>query len=167
MAPIVISDYDPDWPSRFASLASAVSNALGPVLLRIEHVGSTSVPELAAKPIIDIDAVVRPADVPEAIRRLATIGYTHAGDLGIPGREAFSTPDSLPAHHLYVCPINSPALAEHLQFRDALRADPVLATEYAQLKRNLAARFASDREGYCDAKTEFIRGVLARQVVRV
>ncbi len=167
MAPIVISDYDPDWPSRFTSLAAAVSKTLGPVLLRIEHVGSTSVPGLAAKPIIDMDAVVRPADVPEAIRRLSTLGYAHQGDLGVAGREAFSTPDSLPAHHLYVCPINSPALAEHLQFRDALRAGPVLANEYAQLKRNLAARFRFDRDGYCDSKTEFIRGVLARRVVRV
>ena len=79
MAAVVIVEYDPAWPSRFASLAATVSAALGPVVLRVEHVGSTAVPGLPAKPVIDLDAVVRPADVLEAIGRLAAIGYIHLG----------------------------------------------------------------------------------------
>jgi GrpB-like predicted nucleotidyltransferase (UPF0157 family) len=89
MAAVVISHYDPSWPSLFASLASSVAAALGPVLVRVEHVGGTAVPSLPAKPIIDLDVVVQPADVAEAIRRLSGLGYTHLGDLGVTGREAF------------------------------------------------------------------------------
>jgi GrpB-like predicted nucleotidyltransferase (UPF0157 family) len=162
MSTIVIVEYDPAWPSRFASLAAAVTAALGPVLVRVEHVGSTAVPGLPAKPIIDLDAVVRTADVPEAIGRLAAVGYVHLGERGVAGREAFATPAGAAPHHLYVCPIGSPSLAEHLRFRDALRADGRLAAEYGRLKRHLAARFARDREGYCEAKTGFIRAILAR-----
>jgi GrpB-like predicted nucleotidyltransferase (UPF0157 family) len=160
MAAVVIVDYDPSWPALFASLAHSVAAALGPILLRVEHVGSTSVPGLAGKPIIDLDVVGQPADVAEAIRRLSTLGYTHRGDLGITGREAFGAPAGAPAHHLYVCPIGSPALAEHLRFRDALRADPELAAAYGNLKRQLAAQYGADREGYNQAKTAFVRSAL-------
>jgi GrpB-like predicted nucleotidyltransferase (UPF0157 family) len=160
MAAVVISDYDPSWPSLFASLASSVSAALGPVIVRVEHVGSTAVPGLPAKPIIDLDVVVQPADVGKAVRRLSGLGYAHLGDLGVTGREAFTAPAGTPAHHLYVCPIGSPALAEHLRFRDSLRADAELAAEYGLLKQHLAARFGSDRDGYCQAKTAFIRAAL-------
>jgi GrpB-like predicted nucleotidyltransferase (UPF0157 family) len=163
MSGIVIVEYDPSWPSRFATLAATVTAALGPVLVRVEHVGSTAVPGLPAKPVIDIDAVVRPADVVEAIGRLAAVGYIHQGERGVAGREAFAAPAGAAPHHLYVCPVGSPALAEHLQFRDALRADGRLAAEYGRLKRRLAARFGRDRDGYCEAKTGFIRAVLARQ----
>jgi GrpB-like predicted nucleotidyltransferase (UPF0157 family) len=161
MAAVVITDYDPSWPSLFASLANSVAAALGPVLVRVEHVGSTAVPGLPAKPIIDLDVVVQPADVAEAVRRLSGLGYVHRGDLGVTGREAFATPAGTPDHHLYVCPVGSPALAQHLRFRDALRADAALAAEYGLLKRHLAARFGSDRDGYCEAKTGFIRAALS------
>jgi GrpB-like predicted nucleotidyltransferase (UPF0157 family) len=165
MAAIVIVDYDSAWPSHFASLAAAVSTALGPVLVRVEHVGSTAVPGLPSKPIIDLDAVVRPENVPEAISRLATTGYLHLGERGVTGREAFAAPAGSMPHHLYVCPVDSTALSEHLRFRDALRADGRLAAEYGRRKRDLAARFGCDRDGYCEAKTGFIRAILARQEV--
>ena len=87
MSAVVIVAYDPAWPSRFASLAATVSAALGPVLVRVEHVGSTAVPGLPAKPIIDLDAVVLAVDVPGAIGRLAAAGYIHQGDLGVAGRK--------------------------------------------------------------------------------
>jgi GrpB-like predicted nucleotidyltransferase (UPF0157 family) len=161
----VIVDYDPAWPSLFASLSAKLSAALEPVLVRVEHVGSRAVPGLPAKTIIDLDAVVRPADIPEAIDRLAAVGYIHLGERGVPGRESFATPAGSEPHHLYVCPVESPALAEHLRFRDALRADGRLAAEYGRLKRSLAARFGSDREGYCEAKTGFIRAILERSAV--
>jgi GrpB-like predicted nucleotidyltransferase (UPF0157 family) len=160
MDAVVIVDYDPEWPSRFASLADTVSAALGPVLVRVEHVGSTSVPGLAAKPIIDLDAVVLPPDMPEAIGRLTALCYIHQGQRGVSGREAFAAPDGAVPHHLYLCAADSQALADHLRFRDALRADARLAAEYGRLKRRLAARFGCDRDGYCEAKTEFIRAAL-------
>jgi GrpB-like predicted nucleotidyltransferase (UPF0157 family) len=162
MEPVVIVDYDPAWPALFASLAARVSAALGPVLVRVEHVGSTAVPGLAAKPVIDLDAVVPPGQVPEAVRRLAEVGYVHRGERGVAGREAFAAPAGLPPHHLYVCPADSPALADHVRFRDVLRADGELAAEYGRLKRRLAAQFGSDRASYCEAKTEFVRAALSR-----
>jgi GrpB-like predicted nucleotidyltransferase (UPF0157 family) len=161
MVAILISDYDPSWPERFTQLARSVAAVLGPMLVRVEHVGSTAVPGLAAKPIIDLDVVVQPADVAEAVHRLSALGYTHRGDLGVTGREAFAAPAGTPAHHLYVCPVGSLALAEHLRFRDALRANAQLAAGYGLLKRQLAARFGTDRNGYCEAKTGFIRAALS------
>src|SRR5271168_241502 len=103
--PVIVVDYDLQWAEVFAELRSTLAAALGGLAVAIEHVGSTAVPGLPAKPIIDIDVVVpSPAKVPEAIARLATIGYVHQGDLGIAGREAFASPPNTPAHHLYVCP---------------------------------------------------------------
>jgi GrpB-like predicted nucleotidyltransferase (UPF0157 family) len=157
---IVIADYNPAWPVQYEALARTVAAALGSVLLRIEHVGSTAVQGLAAKPIIDMDAVVRAEDIPEAIRRLKAIGYIYKGDQGIVGRETFRTTMDATPHHLYVCPPESLELRAHLHFRDMLRANPVLMMEYAELKRALAIRFGTDRAGYCEAKTSFVKNVL-------
>jgi GrpB-like predicted nucleotidyltransferase (UPF0157 family) len=160
--PVVIAAYDPRWPARFAQLRDRLTAALGPLALRIEHVGSTAVPGLAAKPIIDLDVVVAtPDDLPAVIGRLRPLGYTHEGDLGVPGRDAFAAPPGSPPHHLYVCPAGSPALARHLALRDRLRADPAAARAYADLKRALADRFRNDRVAYTDAKTAFIDALLA------
>jgi GrpB-like predicted nucleotidyltransferase (UPF0157 family) len=126
---------------RQAIPAGSVSAVLGPVLVRVKHVGSTSVPGLPAKPVIDLDVVVRPADVSEAVRLLSGLGYAHLGNRGVTGREAFAAPAGTPAHHLYVCPVGNPVLVDHLRFRDFLRADAKLAAEYALLKRQLAVRF--------------------------
>ena len=120
-------------------------------------------PGLPAKPVIDLDAVVRPADVPEAISRLAAVGYIHlgercarAGGVRLACRCVAAPPVRLPVH--------SPALAEHLRFRDTLRADRQLADEYGRLER-AGARYGCDRDGYCEAKTGFIRAALARRTV--
>jgi GrpB-like predicted nucleotidyltransferase (UPF0157 family) len=99
--PIVISEYDPAWPALFCELRDGLPAGLRMRARSIEHVGSTAVPGLAAKPIIDIDVVV--ADQPgvaEAIAMLAAAGYPHKGDAGVPGREAFDQPPHLPEHHL-------------------------------------------------------------------
>jgi GrpB-like predicted nucleotidyltransferase (UPF0157 family) len=159
--PILIAAYDPRWPARFAHLRDHLAAALGPLALRIEHVGSTAVPGLAAKPIIDLDIVVAtPGDLPAVIERLHPLGYTHEGDLGVPGRDAFAAPPGSPPHHLYACPLGSPALARHLALRDRLRTDPEAAAAYADLKRALAARFHDDRTAYTEAKTAFIDSLL-------
>jgi GrpB-like predicted nucleotidyltransferase (UPF0157 family) len=160
--PVVIVDYDPSWPATFQQLRDRLTATLGQLAVAIEHVGSTAVPGLAAKPIIDLDVVIADlTDLPAVIERLRPLGYLHEGDLGVPGREAFTTPAGAPTHHLYVCPIGTPALSRHLAFRDALRADPGAADAYGDLKRILAARLGDDRAGYTEAKSAFIEQVLA------
>src|ERR1700722_3643334 len=153
---IVVVDYDPSWPPTFASLRAPVWDAVRDVALAVEHVGSTAVPGLAAKPIIDIDVIVSArAETRAAVDRLAAVGYVHQGNLGIEGREAFESPAGLPAHHLYVCVQGSAALINHLTLRDYLRGHPDRATAYGQLKQQLAAQFPTNIDKYVAGKTDF------------
>jgi GrpB-like predicted nucleotidyltransferase (UPF0157 family) len=155
--------YDPQWPVLFSELHDRIWPTLRDVALAVEHVGSTAVPGLAAKPVIDLDVVVASRrEVPLAIARLADLGYEHRGNLGIEDREAFVTPAALPAHHLYVCPHDSVALRNHLVLRDHLRSHPSDAAAYGQLKIHLAQQFPDDIAAYVEGKTEFILSILAR-----
>ena len=162
---IVVKGYDPAWPRLFEKLRGRVLDALGEELVvTVEHVGSTAVPGLAAKPVVDIDAVVSSTeDVPLAIERLERAGYRHEGDLGIPGREAFEPPVGVPWHHLYVLPAGGEELRRHLAFRDHLRAHPREAAAYADLKREAARRVGGDRRSYTDAKKEFVERAVAQR----
>jgi len=160
--PIIVVPYDPAWPARFESEAQRIQGALGAEALRVEHVGSTAVPDLAAKPVIDILLGLRtwPATA-EAIAALVALGYEHRGDGNVPGREYFrwGVPRTFQIH---ACAHNGSFWREHLAFRDLLRREPKTARDYAALKRDLAERFRSDRLGYTDAKAPFIRAVLER-----
>jgi GrpB-like predicted nucleotidyltransferase (UPF0157 family) len=159
--PVVIADYDAGWPALFECLAEPVRAAVASLGARVEHVGSTSVPGLAAKPLIDIDVVVpSPADVPEAIERLRALGYVYQGDKGITGREAFLWPAGAPVHHLYVVVEGGDPYTSRIRFRDRLRRDRGMAEEYGALKRRLADEHGADRLGYTDAKTAFITAAL-------
>jgi GrpB-like predicted nucleotidyltransferase (UPF0157 family) len=161
--PVVIVDYDPHWPDLFRELRAPVVAALVDLVVLVEHVGSTAVPGLAAKPIIDMDVVVPSlADIPEAILRLASLGYVHQGDLGIPGREAFISPAGKPRHHLYVCALDGEELRRHRAFRDYLLTHLDDARAYGALKKAAALRFAEDRAAYTEAKTQFVEAVLQR-----
>ena len=162
--PVVLVDADPAWRDTFARIRERVAGALGDLALAIEHVGSTAVPGLPAKPIVDVDIVVPVGGVSAAIERLATLGYVHRGDLGIAGREAFVRPPGTPPHHLYVCARDAPECRRHLLFRDFLRAHPDAALAYADLKRDLARRFRDDRAAYGQAKSAFVEDVLRRAV---
>jgi len=155
--PVEIVDYDPTWPAEFERIAARALAALGPLGIRAEHLGSTAVPGLAAKPVIDL-AIVVPSghDLPAAVDALATLGYAHEGDLGVPGREAFRCPSGERRHHLYVCVEGAAELDRMRAFRDRLRADPVEAAAYAALKREIAAQHRHDRVAYTDAKTEYV-----------
>ena len=159
--PVVVSDYDDAWPGLFRRIAEPVQEALGELVVAVEHVGSTAVPGLAAKPVIDIAVVRSPADVPEAIDRLRKLGYVHQGDKGIAGREAFMWPPHMPRHHLYVVVAGSKPHADHVRFRDYLRTHPDVAHGYATFKKSLAEQHRNDRARYADAKAEFISRVLA------
>ena len=173
MQPIEIAAYDDRWRTEFDELAGVLSASLRDAASRIEHVGSTSVPGLAAKPILDVDVVIADhARFPLVRTRLGELGYVHLGDLDVPGREAFgrsgaAVPKAEPPrhwmeHHLYVCVEGARELRRHIAFRDHLRANPSDADAYATLKRELARRFTDDREAYTDAKSEFVESILAR-----
>ena len=154
---IEVVPYDPAWPAQFEAIAAPIRAKLGPLALSVEHVGSTSVPGLAAKPIIDLDVVISiRLQLPEIVSKLAELGYVHEGNLGIPGREAFMWPDGNGRHHLYVCSVNTPNLHYHLLFRDYLRQHPDKALEYGQLKEELARQYPGDMDGYSEGKQDLI-----------
>jgi GrpB-like predicted nucleotidyltransferase (UPF0157 family) len=160
--PVVVIDYDPNWPEEFERLKSRVVDALGEVVVRVEHVGSTAVPGLTAKPIVDLYAVVD--DMDRATELLAALGYKAEGELGVPGRRGFSWPAGEKRHHLYICPPDHAGLASVVRFRDYMRTHPEEALEYGELKRKLAIRHRNDQEAYADGKTLFIEAVLERSV---
>jgi GrpB-like predicted nucleotidyltransferase (UPF0157 family) len=166
--PITVVDYDPRWPALFESLRAEVAGVLGDLAQTIEHVGSTAVPGLAAKPIIDVDVLLRSAsELSVCIERLAGIGYKHRGDLGVPEREAFAAPPGRPAHHLYVCPPESREFRRHVALRDYLRTHPSDASAYGELKRSLAVRYRDERSAYNDGKKEFVEALLRSAAPRL
>lgn len=156
--------YDSSWPVLFAAEAERLQEhfrAAGlPVML--EHMGSTAIPGLAAKPILDILAgYPEGADRHPYINVLTSADYVHRGEQGIPGREFFRRGDPR-AYHIHLAAIDGPFWRNHLAFRDRLRADDVLRDAYAKLKRDLAARFPKDREAYIAGKESFVHEVLGR-----
>jgi GrpB-like predicted nucleotidyltransferase (UPF0157 family) len=163
-APILLVDYDPGWPAAFESERGRLSEVLGEWLTGpIEHIGSTAVPGLRAKPVLDIMAGVESleASLPaiQAVSRLSYVHYPYRAEV----MHWFCKPS--PAHrthHLHLVPVGSPLWNERLKFRDVLRSDPALAAEYADLKTLLARRYRNDREAYTDAKSAFVARVLTR-----
>ena len=160
---IVLADPDPSWPQVFASIKSELEATLADVdVLAIEHVGSTSVPGLAAKPIIDVDVVVRRESVAAAIAAMEAGGYSYLGDMGIEDRHAFRPPGGV-KRNVYVTVEGCLSLRNHLGVRDVLRADPELRAEYGDLKRHLATQFtAAEIDAYVIAKSVVLRRVLAK-----
>jgi len=164
---IKIVDYDPAWPVTFEALHVVLLRNLRPWVEKIEHVGSTAVPGLAAKPIIDIDIVIASkSTLPVVIGELKKLGYEHEGNLGIDDRDAFTrtsnhTPNdgrdiAWPQHHLYCCIKGGISLRNHLYFRDYLRSHPDKAAEYGGLKKLLALRYPFMPDLYVNSKTHFI-----------
>lgn len=159
---IEVVPYDEAWPARFAEIRALVAAALGELCIGIEHVGSTSVPGLWAKPIIDLDVVISSRQVFPAVRdTLAALGYAHRGNLEIPGREAFQRPEGTFPHHLYVCSVDTPNLHDHLLLRDTLRARADLRERYAAVKREMAALHPHDIDAYIDGKGPVIEEIMA------
>ncbi len=159
---VTVEPYSRAWANHFNSIRNEIGEAMGGLALRIEHVGSTSVPGLSAKPIIDIDVVIRDESVlEEAVCRLETIGYRHEGNLGIEGREAFryDGKDHLQKHHLYVCTQDSAELKRHTAFRDYLRSHPEAVREYSRIKEEGAALYPDDIEKYIGHKSPFIERI--------
>jgi GrpB-like predicted nucleotidyltransferase (UPF0157 family) len=160
--PVRLVRYDPSWPAKFEAERARIRNAIGDwVVDGIHHVGSTAVPGLEAKPIIDILVGVRDLEESRAcFEPLARLGYLHAPYLA-DQMHWFCKPDpNRRTHHLHLVPAGSERYLDELAFRDRLRSDAGLAQRYAALKRRLAVQFEHDREAYTDAKGEFIRRAL-------
>jgi GrpB-like predicted nucleotidyltransferase (UPF0157 family) len=160
--PVIVVDYDQNWPELYQLFSERIADSLGDIAAAIEHVGSTAVPGLAAKPIIDIDVLLAAHELlPTAIERLTILGYSYQGNLGIAEREAFRAPVGDPPHHLYVCPPGSREFQRHLAFRDYLRTHPLEAKTYGDLKKSLARRFREDRNAYLAGKEDFVTRLTA------
>lgn len=157
---IEVVDWSPRWAEQFEEVAAVLSRALADVRsARVEHVGSTSVPGLAAKPILDVDVIVDPEDVPAAVAALESVGYVHRGDLGVTGREAFLAPDE-PRRNVYVCTAGTANVRNHLAVRDVLRRRADLREAYDSVKRALSADPGMDIDTYIAGKSAVLQEVL-------
>ena len=161
---VIVLPYDLSWEKAFEDIKSEIEAALGELILSVEHVGSTSVKGMSAKPCIDLDIVIEdtvPLD--RVIQKLDAIGYIYEGDLGIKGREAFRYTDKphLMNHHLYVCRESSDELKRHLAFRDFLRSDPDAARKYSAVKEKAASLFPNDIDKYIEYKSPCISELYA------
>ena len=160
----LVSEYNPAWPSWFLRVREVLAERLGATCLAIEHVGSTAVPGMTAKPIIDIIVVIERDMFQTVSALLDELGYRHQGDLGIQGREAFrlescAVTAGLPPHHLYVCPRESEELKKQIAFRDYLRANPEWVLRLSELKRSLCEQHGADREAYMEGKSAMVQEI--------
>ena len=156
---VIVLPYDKAWNSAFEDIKKEIENALGGLIIGVEHVGSTSVEGMPAKPCIDLDVIISDYSLFDAVvKKLAAIGYIHEGDLGIKDREAFKYSDKphLMTHHLYVCPQYSEELRRHITFRDFLRTNPEAVRQYSQVKETAARLFPDDIDKYINYKSPCI-----------
>lgn len=171
---MLIQEYNKSWIEDFNKISHVLNKSLINLIVSIEHIGSTSVPNLAAKPIIDIDIIIKNYASFSVVKSvLENIGYYHNGNQGIENREVFKRAkllnhkvlDSIP-HHLYVCPTDSAELKRHLLFRDYLRENTDAKIEYQNLKFRIAEESNQDRKKYADLKelkaAEFFKNVIAK-----
>lgn len=160
---ITVLDYDPAWAERFRALRAEYATAFadaGVPVVSIEHVGSTAVPGLAAKPVIDVDIVVEAEEVEAASNVLISLGFLPEGELGIPLRWAFQEPERLSGTNTYVVVSGSLSLRNHIAVRDILRSDEALREEYSEVKKRVAAT-AGDIYEYGRGKNSTVQRILA------
>lgn len=159
-----VEPYNPDWPAAFQREAARLRPVFGKNLVALHHIGSTAVPGLAAKPILDIMPVVWELEqVDERTRQFERLGYECLGEFGIPGRRYFRKGGADRTHQIHVfAASDGDNIRRHLAVRDYLRSHPAEASAYGALKRELAARFPEDIEGYCDGKDAFVKALEQR-----
>jgi GrpB-like predicted nucleotidyltransferase (UPF0157 family) len=158
-AKVVVLPYDAAWKDAFEKIKKELEDAIGELVIGIEHVGSTSVEGLSAKPCIDIDVIIKDYSVfDDVVKAFGDIGYIHEGDLGIKDREAFkySNKEHLMQHHLYVCPQYSEELHRHITFRNFLRENPDAVKKYGDVKTKAAELFFDDIDKYIAYKSPCI-----------
>jgi len=160
---LIVLPYDSNWKIEFERIHDYLMEQIGELVIEIKHVGSTSVPGLCAKPIIDIVAVMESYDMfPAIVSRLEKVGFRHKGDGGIKEREVFKRliVDDFMDYHFYVCPKDSEESRRQTIFRNALLNNKDIADEYGKLKMRLIEEVNGDRVLYTDSKTDFILRVI-------
>jgi len=156
---VVVLPYDRTWEFAFEEIKREIEVEISNLIIGIEHIGSTSVEGLSAKPIIDIDIIIKDYSVFDAlVKKLEAIGYIHEGNLGIEDREAFRYSDKphLQQHHLYVCPQQSEELHRHIAFRDFLKSNSEAVKKYGAIKEKAAQLFPDDIEKYIEYKSSCV-----------
>lgn len=157
---VIVTTYNPLWTAMFRAEALDLSEVFGENLLDIHHIGSTSVPGLKAKPIIDIMPIVKDIQVIDTLgEKMQELGYEAMGEYGIPQRRYFRKGGENRTHHVHVFEVGSEHIERHLAFRDYLRAHLDEATRYGDLKEALAKRYPEDIEAYMDGKNDYIKRV--------
>ena len=164
---IDVVPYDPAWPEKYEQEARLITQLFTDLLVSIHHIGSTAIPGIQAKPVIDILVVVQNIDqVDDFNPAMIQLGYTPRGEYGIPGRRYFKKDaQGFRSHHVHVYPQGHKNIALHLNFRDYLRAHHEKAQAYSKLKEKLAQQFREDSQGYTEAKTDFIEGINRRAAI--
>ncbi|EOI3554320.1 GrpB family protein [Cronobacter dublinensis] len=160
---ITLENYDPAWPERFRQEADTLRATLGEIIVAVHHIGSTSVPGLAAKPVIDMLLEVTDVSLLDAFAAaMQAQGYTPRGEYGIPGRRYYVKGDAVRTHHLHAFAAGSAHVTRHLAFRDYLRAHDDIAQEYAQIKLAAARDSGHQSDIYSALKNDFIASVERR-----
>ncbi len=162
---VVVVDYDPQWPCMFKAEADRIRDVFGKEIMAIHHIGSTAVPGLKAKPIIDIMPLVRDIEAVDKFSdKMIALRYEPRGEFGIPGRRYFQKGGDNRTHHVHIFQFDSSDVERHLAFRDYLRQHADDAKRYGELKESFAKRFPDDIEAYCDGKNEFIKKLEQRAI---
>ncbi|MFT4146002.1 MAG: GrpB family protein [Mobilitalea sp.] len=158
---IIVVPYDENWIIEFKKIKDEVLSVICDDIISFEHIGSTSVPGLWAKPIIDINVIVENTKLPLVIEKLFSIGYLHEGNLGIEGREAFKYSDKphLMQHNLYVSTKDSAEYKRHIAFRDYLRSHPLDCIKYSEIKIEMSKKFPHDIDSYIKGKEPVVREI--------
>jgi GrpB-like predicted nucleotidyltransferase (UPF0157 family) len=165
MRKIEVVDYDPEWPSLFEAERILLCQTLGDLVIEVYHIGSTAVPGLVAKPIIDINLVItdlRQHD--EFADKMGSIGYVAKGEFGMPGRQYFEKGGDRRTHQVHAFAQDDPNTVRHLAFRDYLRANQKVADEYAMLKKDIVARCDNDIDRYRDGKDAYVKRIEATAI---
>lgn len=164
MRNIFVVPYNDNWPHAYAHEVALWTHVLGPELVAIHHVGSTSVPGLQAKPVIDIMPLVREIEWIDSFNpTLASLGYEARGEYGIAGRRYFTKGgDYHRSHNVHIYEPSNPEVQKHLDFRDYLRTFPAEAEKYGALKEQVALAHPQDIYGYMDGKDAFIQDMLLK-----
>ncbi len=158
---VKVVPHNPNWPNLFRAEADRIAAVLGQEVIAIHHIGSTAIPGIKAKPVLDFLIEVRDIDqIDDFNAEMIKLGYQPRGEYGIPGRRYFSKKtSSTSTHHLHTFQSGNPEVERHLNFRDYMRAHPEDAQTYSRLKEELARKFPEDIEGYIEGKGGFIKEI--------
>jgi len=164
---VIVADYNPSWPEQYQHEAGIIGNIIGSKLIEIHHIGSTSIPDMQAKPIIDIMPVVENLSYIDLLTdSMQRNGYEALGEYGIPGRRYFRKRSKTVDVNAHIfSPDNKDDIIRHLAFRDYLVAHKKIADEYGNLKSDLAQKYPDDIESYMDGKNSFVKKTEKKAII--